>query len=55
MRLLANQAQEALFTTRDKVVLEGATSNLFTVKDGKVFTPPTDTEYSSGHYKAAGN
>jgi branched-subunit amino acid aminotransferase/4-amino-4-deoxychorismate lyase len=36
----ANQAQEALFTTRDKVVLEGATSNLFTVKDGKVFTPP---------------
>ena len=36
----ANQAQEALFTTRDKVVLEGATSNLFVVKDGKVFTPP---------------
>jgi D-amino acid aminotransferase len=36
----ANLAQEALFTTRDKVVLEGATSNLFTVKDGKVFTPP---------------
>jgi branched-chain amino acid aminotransferase len=35
----ANQAQEALFTTRDKVVLEGATSNLFAVKDGKVFTP----------------
>ena len=34
-----NQAQEAIFTTRDKVVLEGATSNLFTVKDGKVFTP----------------
>ena len=37
---MANQAQEALFTTRDKVVLEGATSNLFTVKDNKVFTPP---------------
>jgi D-amino acid aminotransferase len=36
----ANLAQEALFTTRDKVVLEGATSNLFAVKDGKVFTPP---------------
>lgn len=36
----ANQAQEALFTTRDKVVLEGASSNLFAVKDGKVFTPP---------------
>ena len=36
----ANQAQEALFTTRDKVVLEGAASNLFTVKGGKVFTPP---------------
>jgi D-amino acid aminotransferase len=36
----ANQAQEALFTTKDKVVLEGATSNLFAVKDGKVFTPP---------------
>ena len=36
----ANRAQEALFTTRDKVVLEGATSNLFTVKDDKVFTPP---------------
>jgi branched-chain amino acid aminotransferase len=35
----ANNAQEALFTTRDKVVLEGATSNLFIVKDGKVFTP----------------
>jgi len=35
----ANQAQEALFTTRDKVVLEGATSNLFAVKDSKVFTP----------------
>jgi branched-subunit amino acid aminotransferase/4-amino-4-deoxychorismate lyase len=38
---LANQMQEALFTTRDKVVLEGATSNIFTVKDDKVFTPPT--------------
>ncbi len=37
---LSNQAQEALFTTRDKVVLEGATSNLFAVKDGRVFTPP---------------
>jgi branched-subunit amino acid aminotransferase/4-amino-4-deoxychorismate lyase len=36
----ANQAQEALFATRDKVVLEGATSNLFIVKDGTVFTPP---------------
>ena len=36
----ANQAQEALFTTRDKAVLEGAVSNLFTVKGGKVFTPP---------------
>jgi D-amino acid aminotransferase len=35
-----NQAQEALFTTRDRVVLEGATSNLFAVKDDKVFTPP---------------
>jgi D-amino acid aminotransferase len=37
---MTNQAQEALFTTRDKVVLEGATSNLFAVRDYKVFTPP---------------
>ena len=36
----ANCAQEAFFMTRDKVVLEGATSNIFTVKDDKVFTPP---------------
>jgi len=35
----ANQAQEAFFMTRDKVVLEGATSNIFTVKNNKVFTP----------------
>jgi D-amino acid aminotransferase len=45
---MANQAQEALFTTRDKVVLEGATSNLFTVKDEKVFTPPLTQDILPG-------
>ncbi len=34
----ANLAQEAFFMTRDKVVLEGATSNIFAVKDNKVYT-----------------
>ncbi len=45
---LANQAQEALFTTRDKIVLEGATSNIFTVKDDKVFTPPLTQDILPG-------
>jgi branched-chain amino acid aminotransferase len=35
-----NGAQEAIFLTRDKVVLEGAISNIFCVKSSKVFTPP---------------
>lgn len=35
-----NEAQEAIFLTKDRVVLEGATSNIFCVKNGKVFTPP---------------
>jgi D-amino acid aminotransferase len=34
----ANQAQEAFFVTRDRIVLEGATSNIFAVKDNRVFT-----------------
>jgi branched-subunit amino acid aminotransferase/4-amino-4-deoxychorismate lyase len=45
---MANQAQEALFTTRDKVVLEGSTSNLFAVKDDKVFTPPLTQDILPG-------
>ncbi|MBC7334097.1 MAG: aminotransferase class IV [Actinobacteria bacterium] len=33
-------AVEALFLTRDYLVLEGATSNIFLVKNGTVYTPP---------------
>jgi branched-chain amino acid aminotransferase len=33
-------AGEAVFLTRDRLVLEGASSNLFLVKRGAVYTPP---------------
>jgi branched-chain amino acid aminotransferase len=36
----ANNAQEAFFVTGDNVVLEGATSNIFIVKNNMVFTTP---------------
>lgn len=36
----SNQAQEAFFMTRDRAILEGASSNIFMVKDSKVFTTP---------------
>jgi D-amino acid aminotransferase len=36
----ANQAQEALFAANDKTILEGATSNIFAVKDNMIFTAP---------------
>lgn len=32
-------AQEALFTTRDRVVLECASSNIFSIKNDTIFTP----------------
>lgn len=35
-----NGAQEAVFLTRDHLVLEGASSNIFFVKRGTVYTPP---------------
>jgi len=35
-----NGAQEAVFLTRDHLVLEGATSNIFFVKGNIVYTPP---------------
>ncbi|MBM3707415.1 MAG: hypothetical protein FJW69_03595 [Actinobacteria bacterium] len=35
-----NGGQEAIFLTPDKIVLEGATSNIFYIKNGRVFTPP---------------
>lgn len=35
-----NCAQEAVFLTRDHLVLEGASSNIFFVKRGTVYTPP---------------
>ena len=33
-------AQEAIFLTRDRLVLEGASSNIFFVKGNTVYTPP---------------
>jgi branched-chain amino acid aminotransferase len=33
-------AEEAVFLTRDRLVLEGASSNIFMVKRGSVLTPP---------------
>ncbi len=44
----ANQAQEAIFLTRDKVVLEGASSNIFAVKANKVFTTPLSQDILPG-------
>jgi len=35
-----NGAKEAIFLTRDRLVLEGASSNIFYVKGNTVFTPP---------------
>lgn len=35
-----NEAQEAVFLTRDHLVLEGASSNIFFVKRNIVYTPP---------------
>ncbi|GAH95519.1 unnamed protein product, partial [marine sediment metagenome] len=35
-----NRSQEAVFLTRDHLVLEGATSNIFFVKGNIVYTPP---------------
>ncbi len=35
-----NKAQEAVFLTRDHLVLEGASSNIFFVKRNIVYTPP---------------
>lgn len=35
-----NEAQEAVFLTRDHLVLEGASSNIFFVKGNIVYTPP---------------
>ncbi|MDZ7839013.1 MAG: aminotransferase class IV [Actinomycetota bacterium] len=33
-------ALEAIFLTRDRMVLEGATSNIFMVKGKRIYTPP---------------
>jgi branched-chain amino acid aminotransferase len=35
-----NGAQEAIFLTRDRLVLEGASSNIFFIKGNTVYTPP---------------
>lgn len=35
-----NQSFEGIFTTRDRLVLEGSMSNIFYIKNGTVFTPP---------------
>ena len=35
-----NEAQEAIFLTKDHLVLEGASSNIFYVKGNTVYTPP---------------
>ena len=35
-----NGVQEAIFLTRDHLVLEGATSNIFYIKDNIIYTPP---------------
>jgi len=35
-----SNAQEAIFLTRDHLVLEGATSNIFYVKNNIIYTPP---------------
>ena len=36
----ANQAQEAFFMTKDRAVLEGASSNIFAVKGSRIYTAP---------------
>ena len=35
-----NKAQEAMFLTKDHLVLEGATSNIFYIKNNIIYTPP---------------
>ena len=37
---LRNRAKEAIFLTKDHIILEGATSNIFFVKEGTVYTTP---------------
>ncbi|OQA21369.1 MAG: D-alanine aminotransferase [Actinobacteria bacterium ADurb.Bin346] len=44
----ANQSQEALFLTRDRIVLEGASSNIFTVKGDMLFTTPENMDILPG-------
>lgn len=36
----ANNAQDAFFMTRDKIVLECTSANIFIVKNQKIYTPP---------------
>ncbi|AQT67748.1 D-alanine aminotransferase [Anaerohalosphaera lusitana] len=42
------QAAEAVWFTNDNLVAEGCVSNVFIVKDGKVFTPKTSTPVMPG-------
>ena len=34
------EAQEAIFLTKDRIILEGSTSNIFFVKNKVIYTPP---------------
>lgn len=48
----AEGADEALFLSEDGRVLEGATTNVFMVQGGKVFTPPLDGSILPGVTRA---
>ncbi|MBI5681860.1 MAG: aminotransferase class IV [Deltaproteobacteria bacterium] len=48
MKAMANGADEAIFLSPDREVLEGTTSNVFIVKDGIIKTPPIKSGILTG-------
>jgi branched-chain amino acid aminotransferase len=42
------EAQEAIFLTKDRIILEGSASNVFFVKNEVIFTPPTTQDILPG-------
>lgn len=43
-----NEAHEAVFLTKDRVILEGASSNIFVVKNNRVLTPSSNQNILPG-------
>jgi len=43
-----NEADEAVFITKDRVILEGASSNIFIVKRNRVLTPASNQNILPG-------